>query len=91
MPLLSIFRHAAKITLARVGDFSRSQMPFLSRVVQTAMRAAARAAVQPQPRMAAIPRRPAGMCAAQKIDFKAAREGKISWQQYFAVWGGLSL
>jgi len=35
------------------------------------MRAAARAAVQPQPRIAAIPRRPAGMCAAQKIDFKA--------------------
>ena len=91
MPLPSIFRHAAKITLARVGDFSRSQMPFLSRVVQTAMRAAARAAVQPQPRIIAIPHRPSGMCAAQRIDFKAAKAGKITWQQYFATWGGLSL
>jgi hypothetical protein len=66
-------------------------MPFLSRVVQTAMRAAARSAMQPQPHTAAIPHRPAGMCAAQKIDFKAAREGKITWQQYFAMWGALSL
>jgi hypothetical protein len=29
-----------------------------------------------------------GMCEAQRIDFEAACDGKITWQQYFAKWGG---
>jgi len=39
------------------------------------------------------PHRPTGMCEAQRIDFMAACEGKITWWQYFAKWGrqGLSL
>ena len=77
LPLLSIFRHTAKITLARVGDFGRSQMPFLSRVVQTAMRAAARAAMQPQPRMAAIPRRPAGCARLRRSTSKPRGKGRF--------------
>jgi hypothetical protein len=33
------------------------------------------------------------MCAAQRIDLKAAREGRITWQWYFQIWGkrGLAL
>ena len=31
-----------------------------------------------------------GMCEAQRIDLKAAIEGRITWQQYFAIWGDLS-
>ena len=27
------------------------------------------------------------MCEAQRIDFKAAREGRITWRQYFEKWG----
>lgn len=27
------------------------------------------------------------MCEAQRADFAAACEGKITWQQYFAKWG----
>ena len=37
-----------------------------------------------------MPQRPSdlsGMCEAQRIDFKAACEGKITWQQYFMKWG----
>jgi hypothetical protein len=28
-----------------------------------------------------------GMCEAQRIDFKAACEGRITWRQYFEKWG----
>ena len=31
-----------------------------------------------------------GMSEAQRIDLKAAIEGRITWQQYFAIWGDLS-
>jgi len=31
------------------------------------------------------------MCEAQRIDFEAACEGKITWRQYFAKWGENSL
>jgi hypothetical protein len=27
------------------------------------------------------------MCEAQRIDLAAARAGKISWRQYYAMWG----
>jgi hypothetical protein len=27
------------------------------------------------------------MCEAQRIDYKAAREGRMTWQQYFLIWG----
>jgi hypothetical protein len=27
------------------------------------------------------------MCEAQRIDFEAAREGKITWTAYFHMWG----
>jgi hypothetical protein len=39
------------------------------------------------------PRRPTGMCEAQRIDFNAACERRITWRQYFEKWGrqGLSL
>ncbi len=35
-----------------------------------------------------IPRAAGGMCEAQRIDLEAAIEGKITWAQYFAKWGG---
>jgi len=36
----------------------------------------------------AVPLRPAGgMCEAQRADFIAASEGKITWQQYYSKWG----
>jgi len=28
-----------------------------------------------------------GMCEAQRINFKAACEGRITWGQYFEKWG----
>jgi hypothetical protein len=33
------------------------------------------------------------MCEAQRVDFIAACDGKITWRQYFAKWGhrGLAL
>jgi hypothetical protein len=31
-----------------------------------------------------------GMCEAQRIDLKLAIEGRITWQQYFAMWGAPS-
>ena len=31
-----------------------------------------------------------GMSEAQRIDLKAAIEGRITWQQYFAIWGNIS-
>ena len=34
-----------------------------------------------------IPTKASGMCEAQRIDFKAACEGKITWKQYFDKWG----
>ncbi|MDE1985771.1 MAG: hypothetical protein KGJ28_04465 [Alphaproteobacteria bacterium] len=41
----------------------------------------------------AQPHRPSGICEAQRIDFNAACDGKITWYQYFVKWGrqGLSL
>jgi hypothetical protein len=30
------------------------------------------------------------MCEAQRIDLRAAQDGKITWAQYFALWGGPS-
>ena len=32
-----------------------------------------------------------GMCAAQRVDFVAACEGKITWRQYYAKWGNNAL
>jgi len=37
------------------------------------------------------PQRPMGMCAAQRVDFVAACEGKITWRQYYAKWGNNAL
>ena len=39
------------------------------------------------------PSRPAGMCHAQRTDYLAACDGKITWKEYFAKWGrpGLTL
>jgi hypothetical protein len=39
-----------------------------------------------------VPRRPLplltnAMCQAQRIDLKAARDGKITWAAYFRMWG----
>jgi len=28
-----------------------------------------------------------GLCEAQRTDLKAAQDGKITWAQYFALWG----
>ena len=41
----------------------------------------------------AQPQRPTGMCEAQRVDFNAACERRITWHQYFEKWGrqGLSL
>jgi hypothetical protein len=38
-------------------------------------------------RCGASPIRPSAMCDAQRVDFIAACEGKITWRQYFAKWG----
>lgn len=27
------------------------------------------------------------ICEAQRIDYEAAREGRMTWQQYFLIWG----
>jgi len=35
-----------------------------------------------------VPVRPSGMCEAQRVDYLAANDGKITWRQYFAKWGG---
>lgn len=48
--LTRTFRHTAKITLARVGDFNRDLMPFLSRVVRAVAMAAAQDATRPAAR-----------------------------------------
>ena len=37
------------------------------------------------------PHRPDSMCEAQRIDFLAACEGKITWRQYFALWSANAL
>jgi hypothetical protein len=34
-----------------------------------------------------MPQRPSGMCEAQRADFTAACDGKITWRQYYAKWG----
>ena len=40
-----------------------------------------------------VPARPTGMCEAQRVDYLAACDGKITWKQYFAKWArdGLTL
>jgi hypothetical protein len=38
-----------------------------------------------------VPHRPVFTCEEQRIDFMAARDGKITWRQYFAKWGDRSL
>ena len=49
-PRVKLFRHAAKIATARLGDFNRSLMPFLSRVARAVIRDAAQQTTQhPQP------------------------------------------
>jgi hypothetical protein len=32
------------------------------------------------------PSRPSGMCHAQRTDYLAACDGKITWREYFAKW-----
>jgi hypothetical protein len=46
--LRATFRHQAKIATARIGDFDRSQLPFLSRVVSAVIRDAAEQATRRQ-------------------------------------------
>jgi hypothetical protein len=38
-----------------------------------------------------VPKRPSDMCEAQRVDFFAACEGKITGRQYFAKWGSRNL
>jgi len=38
-----------------------------------------------------LPSRPAGMCEAQRVDYLAACDGKITWRQYYAKWGDTRL
>jgi len=38
-------------------------------------------------RRMSAPQRPSGMCEAQRVDFIAACDGKITWRQYYAKWG----
>jgi hypothetical protein len=33
------------------------------------------------------PSRPTAMCEAQRVDYLAACDGKITWRQYFSKWG----
>ncbi len=46
---VKLFRHAAKITNARMGDFNRSLMPFLARVARAVVRDAARQTTERPP------------------------------------------
>jgi hypothetical protein len=80
--LSRIFRQAGKITFARIGDFSRSLYPVFQRLMRTMLRAAAREHTAPAGKQSTR-----GMSEAQRIDFKAACDGKITWRQYFAKWG----
>ena len=40
---------------------------------------------------ASAPKRPSGMCEAQRVDYIAACERRITWQQYYARWGNSGL
>jgi hypothetical protein len=55
-----------------------------ARVAFVTMREAAKEIVQ----RLFTPTRATGMCEAQRADYLAACDGKITWRQYFAKWGG---
>ena len=38
-----------------------------------------------------MPSRPTRMCEAQRADYLAACDGKITWRQYFSKWGDYRL
>jgi hypothetical protein len=54
-----------------------------ARTALATMREAVKEIVQRLP----IPSRPTGMCEAQRAEYLAACDGKITWRQYFAKWG----
>ena len=65
-------------------------------VASAEMRAAMKILRRRLTRPLAGPQRPApwlrpriggGMCEAQRVDLAAAQAGKITWAQYFAMWG----
>ena len=58
-----------------------------ARVAFAAMREVAKEIVQ----RLFTPTRPTGMCEAQRADYLAACDGKITWRLYFSKWGGNSL
>jgi hypothetical protein len=81
LSLARVVHHAARITTAR------PLYPFLGRIMRAIARTAAAQTTERPPRLALAAGNSGGMCAAQRADFEAACDGKITWRQYFATWG----
>jgi hypothetical protein len=94
--LLAPFSTFGKALVGHIGRIRRPPTGFVNPIVATPTSALIRAAARqvterPQPTRPAFFRANSPMCEAQRLDLKAAREGRITWQQYFAMWGTLSL
>jgi len=81
LPPVSLFYHAANMTTARNFSLGRALAFVIDRVLRSE-----------QPTYSLMSRyiQLIGMSEAQRIDLKAAIEGRITWRQYFAIWGDLS-
>lgn len=98
--LRTTFSTFGKAIARRIGRTSRprvSSAAFVKPPIATLAASLIRAAMR-QVTERLQPQRPAffganrsGMCEAQRLDLKAAQDGKITWRQYFAMWGGLGL
>ena len=68
----------------RNGILNRSPVPHTKIHVKTKTEEPKR------PPFGRLPMMSSGMSEAQLADLKAAIEGRITWRQYFAIWGDLS-
>ncbi len=81
MPPVSLFYHAANMATTRNFSLGRALTFVIDRILRSE-----------QPAYSLMSRyiQLVGMSEAQRIDLKAAIEGRITWRQYFATWGDLS-
>ena len=90
-------RRAFKTTGATIGKIARHQsmsrlVPTVGDIVRAALLAVAAVMTRPPPQpgppfFPAPVKRGGGMSEAQRVDLMAAQAGKITWAQYFALWG----
>ena len=83
----AVVRSLARIAPLRLR-YGPSPLMNLAVLARAAAHELARRMEPPGQMMMQMFRAAAAMCAAQRLDLKAAEEGKITWAQYFVLWGG---